>query len=86
MSTYSSLYSWVHQASVSLYSSGFILIGDKHDGFLHQFRYLRGTQFPDIRELVSTQRKITLEAIKSAMESGEVNWQDVSNMINELPI
>ena len=40
----------------------------------------------DRLELVSTQRKITLEAIKSAMESGEVNWQDVSNMINELPI
>lgn len=57
MSTYSSLYSWVHQASVSLYSSGFILIGDKHDGFLHQFRYLRGTQFPDIREIVYHTRK-----------------------------
>lgn len=40
----------------------------------------------DRLELVSTQRKITLEAIKSAMESGEVSWQDVSNMINELPI
>ena len=40
----------------------------------------------DRLELVSTQRKITLEAIKTAMESGEVNWQDVSNMINELPI
>lgn len=57
MSTYSSLYSWVHQASVSLYSSGFILIGDKHDGFLHQFRFLRGTQFPDIREIVYHTRK-----------------------------
>lgn len=57
MSTYSSLYSWVHKASVSLYSSGFILIGDKHDGFLHQFRFLRGTQFPDIREIVYHTRK-----------------------------
>ena len=57
MSTYSSLYSWVHQASVSLYSSGFILIGEKHDGFLHQFRFLRGTQFPEIREIVYHTRK-----------------------------
>lgn len=40
----------------------------------------------DRLELVSTQRKITLEAIKTAMESGEVSWQDVSNMISELPI
>lgn len=57
MSTYSSLYSWVHKASVNLYASGFILIGDKHDGFLHQFRFLRGTQFPDIREIVYHTRK-----------------------------
>ena len=57
MSTYSSLYSWVHNASVSLYSSGFILIGDKHYGFLHQFLFLRGTQFPDIREIVYHTRR-----------------------------
>lgn len=57
MSAYSSLYSWVHKASVSLYSSGFILIGDRHDGFLHQLRFLRGTQFPDIREIVYHTRK-----------------------------
>ena len=40
----------------------------------------------DRLELVSAQRKITLEAIKAAMESGEVSWQDVSTIINELPI
>lgn len=57
MGTYSSLYSWVHKASVNLYASGFILIGDKHDSFLHQFRFLRGTQFPDIREIVYHTRK-----------------------------
>lgn len=55
--SYSSLFKWVHETSVQLYSSGFILIGDKHDGFLHQFRFLRGTQFPEIREILYHTRK-----------------------------
>lgn len=37
-------------------------------------------------ELLSARPKVTLDSIKSAMESGDVSWQDVSNMINELPI
>lgn len=57
MCTYSSLYQWVHQRSVDLHAAGYILIGDKHDGCLHQFRFLRGTQFPDIREIVYHTRR-----------------------------
>lgn len=57
MCTYSSLYQWVHQKSVDLHAAGYILIGDKHDGCLHQFRFLRGTQFPDIREIVYHTRR-----------------------------
>ena len=57
MCTYSSLFKWVHQKSVDLYAAGYILIGDKHDGCLHQFRFLRGTQFPDIREIVYHTRR-----------------------------
>lgn len=57
MCTYSSLYQWVHQKSVDLHAVGYILIGDKHDGCLHQFRFLRGTQFPDIREIVYHTRR-----------------------------
>ena len=57
MCTYSSLYKWVHQKSVDLHAAGYILIGDKHDGCLHQFRFLRGTQFPDIREIVYHTRR-----------------------------
>lgn len=54
---YSSLFKWVHEKSVQLYSSGYILVGDKHNEYLHQFRYLRGTQFPEIREIVYHTRK-----------------------------
>lgn len=57
MCTYSSLYQWVHQRSVDLHAAGYILIGDYHDGCLHQFRFLRGTQFPDIREIVYHTRR-----------------------------
>lgn len=54
------LYAWVHLKSVEMFQGGFQLVGDKHQGTLHQFRFMRGDHFPDIREIVynTTQGKM----------------------------
>lgn len=46
------LYAWVHLKSVEMFQDGFQLVGDKHSGTLHQFRFMRGDHFPDIREII----------------------------------
>lgn len=46
------LYAWVHLKSVEIFQSGFELVGDKHEGTQHQFRFMLGKHFPDRREIV----------------------------------
>lgn len=46
------LYAWVHLKSVEMFQGGFQLVGDKHQGTMHQFRFMRGDNFPDISEIV----------------------------------
>lgn len=46
------LYAWVHLKSVEMFQGGFQLVGDKHQRTLHQFRFMRGDHFPDIREII----------------------------------
>lgn len=51
-----------------------------------QFEVGLGLAVERVELLSSARPKITLDSIKSAMESGDVNWKDVSDLINELPI